>query len=167
VRVLAVFISLQKSKEFSVREKLFIGLNMPKGIALATVILVLSSYNVYGLNIALQLALMVMIYSIVFSFVLDFYARPILGEEVRTVPRPTHSWINVLEMDGPSALKHKTKAGVKRRRRKRAAKAKAVKEVPEPAKIQKGKKQAGRAKKKAPAPAVAKKAASSKIKPKK
>ncbi|MBN2141795.1 cation:proton antiporter [Candidatus Woesearchaeota archaeon] len=100
VRIAAVFIT-QRSKEFTSREKLFIGLNMPKGIAIAAVVLLLSTYNVPGLNVVLQLSVLMMIYSIVLSFVLDFYAEPILREPIKASSGNgcVHSWMNVLEMN--------------------------------------------------------------------
>jgi potassium/hydrogen antiporter len=119
VRTLAVFISLKDDKEFSDYEKMFIGLNMPKGIAIASVVLVLATYGVPALSVVLQLAVMMMIYSIVLSFILDFYAKPFLTDA--KVSAPSHHGINVLDASGAS-VEHKT--SVRKAGKKRPAKAK-------------------------------------------
>jgi potassium/hydrogen antiporter len=98
VRLLSVFIALQK-EPFTLREKTFIGLNMPKGIALAVVLLVMSTFGIPMLDTVLELAFMMMLYSIALSFVLDFFAKRILAEEVRLAS--SEHGVNVLELNIP------------------------------------------------------------------
>ncbi|MBN1793251.1 cation:proton antiporter [Candidatus Woesearchaeota archaeon] len=97
VRSLASFIAL-RHQPFTKREKAFIGLNMPKGVALATVLLMLSTYSIFELDVVLQLSLMVMIYSIAWSYLLDFYAVRFLHEEVALQGSSPVSRLKVLEM---------------------------------------------------------------------
>ena len=128
VRVLAVMLALHRDKSFRFSEKLFIGVNMPKGLALATVILVLSTYGVFGLNVVLQLAVMMMLYSIVSSFVLDFYAEKFMHEAVR-MPLSSRSGVRVLEMKSAAAIAPMPA----RKRRSRPARKAAVRKAALPA----------------------------------
>jgi NhaP-type Na+/H+ or K+/H+ antiporter len=79
VRAIAVNISLRKD-DYSAKEKLFISLNMPKGIALAAPALLLSTYPYYSLYVTLQLVVMFIIYSMLLSFIIDFYAKKMLSD---------------------------------------------------------------------------------------
>ncbi len=81
VRAAAVHLSLKK-EHYSSREKWFISLNMPKGIALAAVALVLATYPYFSLNIVLELSVMFIIYSLLLSFIVDFHAKDFLHGEV-------------------------------------------------------------------------------------
>ena len=83
---------------------------MPKGIALGAVILVLSAYNIFELNVVLQLAVMIMIYSIVLSFILDFYHRPFLAAEAPLVHHRVHAHPPVLLVVGREVLEGATHA---------------------------------------------------------
>jgi potassium/hydrogen antiporter len=139
VRMLAVFISMKDDREFSVDEKMFIALNMPKGIAIASVVLVLSAYGIPGLNIILELAVMIMIYSIVLSFILDFYAKQFLSSE----NAPSHHPINVLDIaPGEGMVVHK-KSSVKI---SKSTKKKAKKASSKPKKAKKAVKKAAKKK---------------------
>ncbi|MFC1648527.1 cation:proton antiporter [Nanoarchaeota archaeon] len=65
-RVIAVFYTLNKSK-FNLKEKMFISLNMPKGIAMAVVVFSLSIMNINEINMMLDYLLAILVYSLVLS----------------------------------------------------------------------------------------------------
>jgi NhaP-type Na+/H+ or K+/H+ antiporter len=86
IRAAAVHIALKK-EDYRSKEKWFISLNMPKGLALAAVALVLATYPYFSLDIVLQLTVMFIIYSLVLSFAVDFRAKKFLhsGTEEKTI----------------------------------------------------------------------------------
>jgi NhaP-type Na+/H+ or K+/H+ antiporter len=129
-RLFSVFVSLQK-EPFTNREKVFIGLNMPKGIALATVLLVLSTFGIPELDMVLELAFMMLIYSIALSFIMDFFATRLLAEEVHLTS--SHHGINVLELSIPHSanVMHRKEtlpiSGIAKKAKKKSSKKKAKK----------------------------------------
>jgi len=62
-----ISIAISSKKEYKNKEKLFIALNSAKGIALAVVILALSTMNITGIKPILDLAFMFMLYSLIIS----------------------------------------------------------------------------------------------------
>lgn len=54
-------------KQFSIKEKIFLTLNSPKGIATATVVFILAVYNIEGMRIVLDMTLAIVLYSILLS----------------------------------------------------------------------------------------------------
>jgi len=76
-RLGAVFIALNKPGN-KLREKIFIGLNMPKGIAAASIIFVLALNKDPNLDIILQLIFAFIIYSLLFSSLIDKFASKII-----------------------------------------------------------------------------------------
>lgn len=72
-RMGAVFIAMKKNH--SLKEKLFIGLNMPKGIAVAVIVFMLALYKYAPFEIILQLILAIMIYSLILSSVIDHFSK--------------------------------------------------------------------------------------------
>jgi cell volume regulation protein A len=81
----------QKEEGFSFKEKLFMTLNMPKGIAVAVVAFTLAAYNIPGTPIyipgiktILDLTLLFMLATIIISSVATVFAKALVGEE----PKP-------------------------------------------------------------------------------
>ncbi len=129
VRLISVFLALKK-EPFSNREKIFIGFNMPKGIALATSALVLSTLHLYALNVVLQVLVMVMIYSIVLSYILDFKSHKMLGYQA-TSEHYKHD-INVLEFNMPATrvANDTTSRKLSRKSKKKSLKKKVARKAP-------------------------------------
>jgi len=78
-------------KTFTFKEKLFMTLNMPKGIAVAVVVFALAAYNIPGTTIympgistVLDLTLLFMLTTIILSSIATYYAKALVGEE----PKP-------------------------------------------------------------------------------
>ncbi len=74
----------RKTKEFKFKEKLFMTLNVPKGIAVAVVAFTLSTFvkDVPLLKDVLDLVLFFMLASIIFSTITMFFSKKLIGEEV-------------------------------------------------------------------------------------
>jgi len=66
IRYLAVEIAMHKS-DLSNREKIFMSLSISKGVAVAVMVFLLSSYAIIGMKIILDLSLLFILYSIVVS----------------------------------------------------------------------------------------------------
>jgi NhaP-type Na+/H+ or K+/H+ antiporter len=77
----------RKSKEFKFKEKVFMTLNIPKGIAVAVVVFTLSTFAELTphLKSVLDLVLFFMVCSIIFSTVTMFFSKKLIGEEVAPV----------------------------------------------------------------------------------
>jgi NhaP-type Na+/H+ or K+/H+ antiporter len=90
-RMLAVFIGFGK-KNFSIREKLFISLNMPKGIAVAVVVFTLSLYSFSQMDVVLRLILAFMIYSLILSTIVNLFSKKFIkvdvNEKAEEAPHP-------------------------------------------------------------------------------
>lgn len=92
VRYLSVEICFRdKDHTFTFKEKLFMTLNMPKGIAVAVVAFTLAAYNIPGTAIyvpgisgVLDLTLLFMLATIILSSIATYYAKALVGEE----PKP-------------------------------------------------------------------------------
>jgi len=88
IRWLSIEISLrQKEDGFNFKEKLFMTLNMPKGIAVAVVAFTLAAYNIPGTPIympgvkaILDLTLLFMIATIIISSIATIFAKQLVGE---------------------------------------------------------------------------------------
>ncbi|MBN2052914.1 cation:proton antiporter [Candidatus Woesearchaeota archaeon] len=77
-RLAAVFVSTRKS-DYSLKEKFFISLSLPKGIAVVVVVFFFALYNEQSFATILNLVLAVTIYSLLLSLVLDKLSRIFLG----------------------------------------------------------------------------------------
>jgi len=91
-RTASVFIALKK-EDYSFKEKLFISLNMPKGIAVAVVAFTFSLYKVAQMGMMLSLILVFIIYSLVLSSVIDRFSKKFIRVDVKSpkieeVPHP-------------------------------------------------------------------------------
>jgi cell volume regulation protein A len=92
IRYASVAISLPRGENgFSFKEKLFMTLNMPKGIAVAVVAFALAAYNIPGtaayipgISTVLDLTLLFMLITIVLSSIATIFAKYLVGEE----PKP-------------------------------------------------------------------------------
>jgi len=84
-RMGAVFTVLRK--DCSLREKLFIGLNMPKGVATAVILFSLALYNYAPFELLLQLILAFMIYSLILSTIVDKLSWSMVKDEKAAVKK--------------------------------------------------------------------------------
>jgi len=92
IRYISVEISLkQKEDGFNFKEKVFMTLNMPKGIAVGVVAFTLAAYNIPGTPIylpgvktILDLTLLFMLASIIISSIATIFAKALVGQE----PKP-------------------------------------------------------------------------------
>ncbi|MBC8495638.1 cation:proton antiporter [archaeon] len=76
-RWLAIAIALRKGK-YKLREKVFMTLNMPKGIAVAAVVFSLSVMNIPELAVIIDLVLMFMIYSLILATIVDRHSKKLI-----------------------------------------------------------------------------------------
>lgn len=91
-RAASVFIALRK-EDFTFKEKLFLSLNMPKGIAVAVVAFTLSLYEAEQMGAMLSLILVFMLYSLILSSVIDRFSKYFIKVDVKSpkaneVPHP-------------------------------------------------------------------------------
>lgn len=80
IRYCTINLSFRKTK-ITLREKLFMSLNIPKGVAVAVVVFILSTYKIPGLATLLSLTFAFIVYSIVLSSVVSFYSDYFLKQE--------------------------------------------------------------------------------------
>ena len=88
IRYVSVALTLRGQQNgFSFKEKLFMTLNMPKGIAVAVVAFTLAAYNIPGtanfipgIKTVLDLTLLFMVATIVLSSISMFFAKRLVGE---------------------------------------------------------------------------------------
>ena len=78
VRYLSVLIVTRK-EEFTIKEKVFITLNAPKGIALATIAFTLTTFDIAGISTILEVTLAFLLYSILLSTVTVRFSKYFLG----------------------------------------------------------------------------------------
>jgi len=76
-RLAAVFVSLRKT-DYSLREKFFISLNLPKGIVVVAVIFFLALYDEQRFTLMLNIIFAVTVYSLLLSLVLDKFSGKFL-----------------------------------------------------------------------------------------
>lgn len=92
IRYVSVAFSLRSKEDgFSLKEKIFMTLNMPKGIAVAVVAFTLATYNVPGspnylpgIRVVLDLTLLFMLVTIILSSIATIFAKYLVGE----APKP-------------------------------------------------------------------------------
>ena len=92
IRYASVSITLPKGEQgYSIKEKVFMTLNMPKGIAVAVVAFALAAYNIpgtaayiEGISTVLDLTLLFMVVTIILSTIATVFAKYLVGEE----PKP-------------------------------------------------------------------------------
>jgi len=75
IRYIAINITFRKEKGFTLKNKLFMTLNISKGIAVAVLALSFSLKNIAGMKPVLDLILIIMIYSIVLSTIVGKFSR--------------------------------------------------------------------------------------------
>ena len=75
IRHIAILITFRREKTFTARNKIFMAMNASKGIAVAVIALSFSLRNIAGMNIILDLILIMMIYSIVLSTIVGKLSR--------------------------------------------------------------------------------------------
>ena len=80
IRYISVQICFSKLN-YSFKEKLFMTLNVSKGIAVAVVVFILATYEIPGMEPLLNLILAFIIYSIILSTVVVKVSKKFLGEE--------------------------------------------------------------------------------------
>jgi NhaP-type Na+/H+ or K+/H+ antiporter len=74
--ILARYLSVKLScKDFTDKERLFISLNMPKGLGTAVLVFSLSVMGIEALGVVNNLVVVVMIYSLVLSTIVNFYSK--------------------------------------------------------------------------------------------
>ena len=81
-RMLSVFLTLKKM-DYSFKEKLFITLNMPKGIAVAVVAFSFSLYSSPQMSIILNLIIAFMLYSLILSSIIDRMSKRFISVNVQ------------------------------------------------------------------------------------
>ncbi|MBD3248593.1 hypothetical protein GF336_00930 [Candidatus Woesearchaeota archaeon] len=81
IRLLSVEIAFRK--EYSFKEKLYMTLNTPKGIAVAVVVFTLATKSISGLDLILDMILLFMIYSIVISTVVTHFTKFFTKTEIK------------------------------------------------------------------------------------
>jgi len=84
VLLVARFLALQISfwKSYSMKEKIFMTLNSPKGIATAVVIFILSALSIPGMKLILDLGLMFILYSMILSTVVVKFSEYFIKTEI-------------------------------------------------------------------------------------
>ena len=75
--------STLKHLDFNAKEKLFMALNMPKGIAVATVIFSLTIKNIAGLEVIIDLILLFILYSLAISTIIGRYSKKLIRIDVQ------------------------------------------------------------------------------------
>lgn len=93
IRYVSVALTIRnKENPFTFKEKLFMTLNMPKGIAVAVVAFTLATYNIPGtaayipgMKTILDLTLLFMLITIVLSSISMFFAKSLVGEEPKPI----------------------------------------------------------------------------------
>ena len=88
IRYLAIQITFRHDNKFTVKNKLFMAMNVSKGISVAVLALSFSLKNIRGMAPVLDLILVLMIFSIVLSTVVGKLAKYmiIISEEKKTCP---------------------------------------------------------------------------------
>ena len=84
VRLLAIHVTFWG--EFSLKEKIFMTLNAPKGIAAAVVIFLLSTYTIPGLAQILDYGLAIIVYSIVLATIIIKFSKYFIQIEIAPTP---------------------------------------------------------------------------------
>ena len=74
IRFLAVQLSFIKSK-YNFKEKLYLTLNIPKGIAVAVVVFTLATQSIEGMGMVVNLIFLFLIYSILLSTLVTHYSK--------------------------------------------------------------------------------------------
>jgi len=85
IRFFSVYISFDKT-DFNLKEKIFMTLVMPKGIAVAVVVAILIAYNIAGIQALLDVILMFMLYSIILATITLKFSKFFLHVNVVSSP---------------------------------------------------------------------------------
>jgi NhaP-type Na+/H+ or K+/H+ antiporter len=80
IRYMAVQICFSRLN-YSVKEKVFMSLNVPKGIAVAVVVFILATYEIEGIQPILNLILVFIVYSIILSTIVVKASKKFLEAE--------------------------------------------------------------------------------------
>ena len=86
IRYAAIDFSLMGLK-LKAKEKLFMALNAQKGIAVAAVAFTLSTLNIPGMGLILNLTLAFMLYSIIVSTIIIKLSKYFISQEVQDVKK--------------------------------------------------------------------------------
>jgi len=86
IRYVAIDFSLMGLK-LKAKEKLFMALNAQKGIAVAAVAFTLSTLNIPGMGLILNLTLAFMLYSIIVSTIIIKFSKYFISQEVQDVKK--------------------------------------------------------------------------------
>jgi len=79
IRFLGILITTRKDQNF--KEKIFLTLDSPKGIATATVVFILAVYNIEGMRIVLDMTLAMVLYSIILSSIVMAFSKWFIENE--------------------------------------------------------------------------------------
>ncbi|MBW2990372.1 cation:proton antiporter [Candidatus Woesearchaeota archaeon] len=106
-RIGGVLVGLKKS-DYTLKEKLFMSLNMPKGIAVAVVAFSFALFQSAQMNVILNLILVFMIYSLLLSVVVNRFSKKFIRIDVKPseedeIPHPKLKDKNALEKAKNSA----------------------------------------------------------------
>jgi cell volume regulation protein A len=82
IRFVSVQISFRKA-DYTLREKLYMTLNIPKGIAVAVVVFTLATTAIIGIKPILDLILLFMIYSIILSTIITHFSKFFTKVEIK------------------------------------------------------------------------------------
>ena len=84
IRLAAVSIAFpHKANEFNFREKIFMSLNVSKGIAVAVVAFILSTLQIEGMQVILNLVLAFLLYSIILSTITLKFSGHFIKKEIK------------------------------------------------------------------------------------
>ncbi len=78
IRFIAILVSMRK--EHNLKEKIFLTLNSPKGIATATVVFIIAVYNIEGMRLILDMTLAIVLYSLVLSSIIMALNKFFIGQ---------------------------------------------------------------------------------------
>lgn len=119
-RMGAIFTVLRK--DYSLREKLFMGMNMPKGIATAVILLSLALYGYTPFELLLQVMLAFMIYSLILSTIVDKLSLKLVKDEKIPVRRIRSA--DMISLDKTSPAKSKASKAKKKSKKRNSDKKK-------------------------------------------
>ena len=84
IRFIALSLTFPRAKQYTNKEKLFMTLNAPKGIAVAVIVFTLATKNIEGLKTMLDLSLAFVLYSIILSTIVTRFSKFFINVEVKT-----------------------------------------------------------------------------------
>ena len=82
IRYVSVHISFRKA-DYTIKERLYMTFNIPKGIAVAVVVFTLATTSITGIKPILDLILLFMIYSIILSTAITHFSKFFTKVEIK------------------------------------------------------------------------------------